>query len=520
MQNTSGPRIFKVDKEGNINFSVPNHETRSCCETIDNNSLNQCDDFKRKLQQYNRSIVLPKPAWLSNEGSELSFDEHFIDLQLNDANNSIRIEDVFNSLTNSRRPIRILIEGQPGFGKTTLALKLASDWALNKTYINFFKLAFFVPLRELQQQSIKSVIDEIGKRCGCNDAVRIVNQHKKNTLFILDGLDEVSLDGRLEIMKLLYKQYYSDATVVAFSRTGIFEISKDEAALLFSSTMRHRNFHDKHISVLGFNEEDKKTFLLKFMPEANVDVVIKRLASQFTLFKSPLLLMLIPIILEDDQSIEHFSSITELYKKLFNCIIKNSCAKRRLHVDQCFDLFRITSSVTSLQNLLREFGMLSVRKILENEVQFESNDVTGEIYQLGFLTSHKRVTFVHSITYYQAVHLSILEFSAAFTFWLDLKLKKFKSEELLTSVVNLFFKSEGTSLILPFLAGLMEDDLDNLLSRIKQFGVWFSLDFELTMKLLSECSSINIAKSNFLANFIPSRINIRYCEDSNEMILK
>jgi nucleoside-triphosphatase THEP1 len=40
-----------------------------------------------------------------------------------------------HSLTNNKQPIRILIEGQPGFRKTTLPFKLAYDWATKKKYI-------------------------------------------------------------------------------------------------------------------------------------------------------------------------------------------------------------------------------------------------------------------------------------------------------------------------------------------------------------------------------------------------
>lgn len=48
----------------------------------------------------------------------------------------------------SRRPFRILIEGNPGYGKTTLTLKMASDWAAKKEYINKFHLVFLIPLRD------------------------------------------------------------------------------------------------------------------------------------------------------------------------------------------------------------------------------------------------------------------------------------------------------------------------------------------------------------------------------------
>lgn len=46
------------------------------------------------------------------------------------------------------RPYRVLIEGNPGYGKTTLTLKMASDWAARKEYIDKFHLVFLIPLRD------------------------------------------------------------------------------------------------------------------------------------------------------------------------------------------------------------------------------------------------------------------------------------------------------------------------------------------------------------------------------------
>lgn len=50
----------------------------------------------------------------------------------------------------SERVLRILIEGKPGYGKTTLALKIASDWAAKMDYMNKYQLVFLIHLRDFQ----------------------------------------------------------------------------------------------------------------------------------------------------------------------------------------------------------------------------------------------------------------------------------------------------------------------------------------------------------------------------------
>uniref|UniRef100_T1JBX5 NACHT domain-containing protein n=1 Tax=Strigamia maritima TaxID=126957 RepID=T1JBX5_STRMM len=236
-------RVNKQSAVGNVlleagaTCSKSKHESRSCCETIDKNGKKLCCLFKNKLQQFYESLTLPKVAWI-DEGCDLSLVEHFAQLELDDSKKAIRIEDIFN-LVNDKKPVRILIEGPPGFGKTTLATKLAYDWAKNEEYINF-EFAFFIPLRELKQRSIKDAIFEIGKHCEYpdNEIEMMIQCHKEEILLIMDGLDEMTQKDRYEVLKILYKQSYSEMTVVVFSRTGLFALSKPERHRLFGQTSK------------------------------------------------------------------------------------------------------------------------------------------------------------------------------------------------------------------------------------------------------------------------------------------
>ena len=59
-------------------------------------------------------------------------------------------DDVGTSMDNGKRVFRILIEGKPGYGKTTLALKIASDWANKKDYISRYQSVFLIHLQDFQ----------------------------------------------------------------------------------------------------------------------------------------------------------------------------------------------------------------------------------------------------------------------------------------------------------------------------------------------------------------------------------
>uniref|UniRef100_T1IMY8 Uncharacterized protein n=1 Tax=Strigamia maritima TaxID=126957 RepID=T1IMY8_STRMM len=108
------------------NWAAPITSQYSCCENIDDNVNKECDRFRRNLQEFYQKLTLPKVAWL-DEGKDLPIAEYFTQLKLKESDKSIEIEEIFNSV-NEKQPNRILFEGQPGFGKTTLATKLVHDY--------------------------------------------------------------------------------------------------------------------------------------------------------------------------------------------------------------------------------------------------------------------------------------------------------------------------------------------------------------------------------------------------------
>ncbi|RYP25792.1 hypothetical protein DL768_011824 [Monosporascus sp. mg162] len=106
------------------------------------------------------------------------------------------------------QPRRILIRGRAGVGKTTLCKKMVHDFINYGTWKGLFDRVLWVPLRRLkgwpaalynleelfsyeyfaQHRNRIAIIEEL---------LRVVESNNKRTLFILDGLDEISqhLDG-------------------------------------------------------------------------------------------------------------------------------------------------------------------------------------------------------------------------------------------------------------------------------------------------------------------------------------
>ncbi|KAH8884337.1 hypothetical protein GQ53DRAFT_662060, partial [Thozetella sp. PMI_491] len=109
------------------------------------------------------------------------------------------------------RPRRILIQGQAGVGKTTLCKKMVYDYVYNSAWADKFDRLIWIPLRSLKKNPAKGTLlsyslkqffratffrdvdDEDGDYF-FKAIKKAMDGHanRKGTLFLLDGLDEVS----------------------------------------------------------------------------------------------------------------------------------------------------------------------------------------------------------------------------------------------------------------------------------------------------------------------------------------
>uniref|UniRef100_T1JEX7 Uncharacterized protein n=1 Tax=Strigamia maritima TaxID=126957 RepID=T1JEX7_STRMM len=212
--------------------------------------------------------------------------------------------------------------------------------------------------------------------------------------------------------------------------------------------------------------------------------------------------MLLPIIIDDNRGF--LASKTEFFKHLFNYILKHHTRNRD------FDLFRLNSSTNAIQDYMNEFGKISVQKILQKDSKFESNDSTNKISEFGLLIYRKEMNFFKTNNFYEVLHLCFPEFAAAFSVWMDFKFNESEFTFSSGQIINHFLETQGKSLTLPFLANLMQDDIDCLLSQIRPCDAQFALRFDLIIRLLSECPSRYTFFGNSLGLWRMSRPALHY----------
>ena len=173
----------------------------------------------------------------------------------------VNYEKVFNGIGSGDR---ILIEGRPGSGKTTLVHKISIDWANGILTFNHVRLVFLIHLRGfLSNPTIK--LDDLlncyfENHPGFNDITKYAMKHCGLGLcFILDGLDEyVPNNKSAYVFKLIKKEVLPKSVVIVASRPAA------------AAEFRLRG--TRQIEVLGFLKEQIDDYIGKY----SFSVAIKR----------------------------------------------------------------------------------------------------------------------------------------------------------------------------------------------------------------------------------------------------
>ncbi len=162
------------------------------------------------------------------------------------------------------QPKRILIQGRAGIGKTTLCKKLVHEYYQNERWQDRFKSVLWIPLRELKTHSHKRLEDLLcnqyfaGHESSQAQALsKVFHAHEGETLFILDGLDEVAseLGGANPLGTFLRVLLEKEYVVITSRPTGV--------------NVNTLNNLDLELETVGFSQADVQTYIQKFAPKSD-----------------------------------------------------------------------------------------------------------------------------------------------------------------------------------------------------------------------------------------------------------
>ena len=370
----------------------------------------------RQLYKIPEQRLLPVP-WCND--TSFSLNEIFTELRIvgKDKTTGEMKDDITNMTgiykthEECKEPPRIvLIEGDPGTGKTTYCQKLAYDWATSREHWDesFPTIALLLLLRchdiksNLREAIYEQLLPDVNDEKCKENLFKFICDNQSRVLFVLDGLNEVADHGAIDMFINLAQ-------------------SKELSKCLFVFTSRHefgmkmRCYCDNLWEIVGFREEDAKHFIYNYFGNRKhlADTLRKEISSRSDLrqlITNPLNTALLCILCED--SITAFpESRSQLYIEIVKCILRRYEEKEGIssNNEDIIEVYR---------EELRSLGRIALQSLLKGELYIEESKVKANNFEsvskLGFLSIQSRGSKGKPFFRYGFLHKSFQEFFAGF----------------------------------------------------------------------------------------------------------
>ena len=357
----------------------------------------------------------------------------------------IDIQDVLKH-NDDNSPIKVVVDGPPGVGKTTLCHKLCNMWAKNELKKCSFDHVFLLPLRDERVSSAENICDLVSlfhssKKLCETVSEQIMEKNGRGLLLILDGWDEFGKRESTErsfILDTIHRKVLQSCSIMITSRT-------------YASSSLLKITNVRHIEVLGFEKEEIVSFIEKKLPHDKAEQLIKDLEVRgdvLTLCYIPFVCsMLLTVYYQCDYILPN--TLTELYKEFVLYYMKRSMEKKGLDPEMIESFSDLTKPKHNEQKKAFDELCFCAYSNLKTQSNTFTRDQIEELTYSSVFKHFELMQFykIAGIITYQFRHLTIQEFLAAW--WIS---QQDDQEKLFQE----HFEDTHFCMTLRFVAGLTE----------------------------------------------------------------
>ena len=320
-------------------------------------------------------------------------------------------EDEGHGEGGGKRPKRtrkkVILQGSPGMGKTTMVSKMVYDWATDVW--KAFTVVFLISLKLVRPgEPIENIIvdEDINPVLYDEDydpeMIRsILKKHGEKCLLIFEGLDELRHND--EIIQIIQDKKYRSCHILVTSRPHAVGLS-----LLHFFTLG---------TMAGFTEKEAKNHIMDMLREKEKVQAVFEFANDnqrigfYEMWECPMLLLFICILVNDgnlDLTNKHLT-LNEIYDSLHLCLYRRYTARRKIE----FDMDQCNKTMIKL-------GKMARRGLERGELLYKISDIEKEVgkeaFHFGIIVGYKDRRIINDLSadYWVCfLHRSIQEFLAA-----------------------------------------------------------------------------------------------------------
>ena len=306
---------------------------------------------------------------------------------------------IFKAHKDCQKPRTVLIEGDPGMGKTTYCQKLAYDWATKQDeWDESFPetdVLLLLRCRDIKSSSIKEAIDDQILPYDVNKEAKevffqFISENQLKVLLVLDGVDEVDASKLKVIENLLNSNEFANSHIVLTSR---HETGK-----------KVRRYCDTLWEIVGFTKRHAQSFIAKYFKNIGKKHLADKLMEQLWYSKSRYADFISRDLSQLTTNPLHTTLICILYEDFNGRLPKN---RTQLYIEIVLFVLRryerkngLSSNSEDLISVYKKaliyLGRMAYQALRKGELDFEVNESGDAIFSLlikfGFLTIQPGVT--------------------------------------------------------------------------------------------------------------------------------